>query len=117
MAHVYSGKPLLAECGGMMACFDSLDSHPMFGLLSGVVRMQKRLAGLGLLSADLPEGRLGGHTFHFSVTETPLASIAQAVTSTGHGGEAIYRHRRLTASSMHFYFPANPFTAARLFLP
>ncbi|MDP2194843.1 MAG: cobyrinate a,c-diamide synthase [Rhodocyclaceae bacterium] len=115
--HVAAGQPLLAECGGMMACFDSLDANPMFGLLTGSVRMQKKLAGLGLLSVDLPEGNLSGHTFHYSTTETPLAPIAQALKSTGKGSEAIYRHKRLTASYMHCYFPANPAAAARLFLP
>lgn len=116
-AHVDAGKPLLAECGGMMACFDRLDDTPMFGLLPGDTRMQTRLAGLGLLTAELPEGNLTGHTFHFSVAETPLAPIAQAVKSVGQGGEAIYRRGRLTASYMHYYFPSNPAAAARLLLP
>lgn len=121
-AHVEAGKPLLAECGGMMACFDRLVTadgavHVMFGLLPGVVRMQTKLAGLGMLATDLPEGRLTGHTFHYSTTETALAPLAQAVKPVGRGGEAIYRRRRLTASYMHFYFPSNPAAVARLFMP
>jgi cobyrinic acid a,c-diamide synthase len=115
-AHVDAGKPLLAECGGMMACFDRLDSNPMFGLLPGVVRMQKKLAGLGLLTAELPEGTLAGHTFHYSTAETTLVPVAQAIKTVGQGGEAIYRVGRLTASYMHFYFPSNPEATARLFL-
>jgi cobyrinic acid a,c-diamide synthase len=115
-AHVAT-KPLLAECGGMMACFDSLDANPMFGLLPGVAHMQKKLAGLGLLEADLPEGKLTGHTFHYSTAETALEPVAQAIKTAGRGGEAIYRVGRLTASYMHCYFPANPAAAARLFLP
>ncbi|MDP1652550.1 MAG: cobyrinate a,c-diamide synthase [Rhodocyclaceae bacterium] len=121
-AHIEAGKPLLAECGGMMACFDTLyetsgAAHAMFGLLPGTVRMQSRLAGLGHLGVDLPEGQITGHTFHYSTTATPLASLVQAVKANGRGGEPIYRHRRLTASYMHFYFPSNPEAAARLFLP
>lgn len=120
-AHVDAGKPLLAECGGMMACFDTLHdaegtAHAMFGLLLGAVRMQLRLAGLGHLSAELPEGRIAGHTFHYSITETAPEPLAQAIKASG-GGEAIYRRRRLTASYMHFYFPSNPEAAARLLLP
>ncbi|MDO8933466.1 MAG: cobyrinate a,c-diamide synthase [Rhodocyclaceae bacterium] len=119
--HVAAGKPLLAECGGMMACCDTLRetsgvTHAMFGLLPGTVRMQEKLAGLGILAAELPEGRLTGHTFHYSTTATPLAPMGQAVKATGRGGEAIYRQQRLTASYMHFYFPANPAGVARLFL-
>ncbi|MFN4148767.1 MAG: cobyrinate a,c-diamide synthase [Rhodocyclaceae bacterium] len=116
-AHLAAGKPMLAECGGMMSCFERLDDGPMFGLLPGIVRMQKRLAGLGLLEANLPEGVLRGHTFHYSIVETPLAPIAQAMKLSGQGGEAIYRKGRLTASYMHFYFPSNPEAVARLFLP
>ncbi len=118
---VAAGKPLLAECGGMMACFDTLYTvegvaYPTFGLLPGAVRMQSKLAGLGMLSAELPEGRLTGHTFHYSTTETSLEPTGHAVKLNGRGSEAIYRRQRLIASYMHFYFPANPEAAARLFL-
>lgn len=121
-AHVAADKPLLAECGGMMACFSSLEdiggiTHSLFDLLPGTVRMQPKLAGLGMLSAELPEGRLTGHTFHYSTTKTPLEPICAAVKLNGRGSEAIYRRQRLTASYMHFYFPSNPEAAARLFLP
>ncbi|MCX8085446.1 MAG: cobyrinate a,c-diamide synthase [Rhodocyclaceae bacterium] len=120
-AHVAAGKPLLAECGGLMACCETLHdltgrAHRMWGLLPGVTRMQKELAGLGLLAAELPEGRLTGHSFHFSTFESPLAPVAQAVSLAGRGGEAIWRRGRLTASYMHCYFPSNPRAAASLFL-
>ncbi len=120
-AHVNAGKPLLAECGGMMACFESLvtvdgAAHAAFGLLPGATRMQAKLAGLGMLAAELPEGRLTGHTFHYSTTETALEPLAQAVKFNGRGSEPVYRRQRLTASYMHAYFPSNPEAAARLFL-
>ncbi|HLA34796.1 MAG TPA: cobyrinate a,c-diamide synthase [Rhodocyclaceae bacterium] len=121
-AHCAAGKALLAECGGMMACFDALIDgdgvqHAGYGLLPGVSRMQRQLAGLGMLAAELPEGALRGHTFHYSRSETPLTPLCEARKSTGRGGEAVYRVARLTASYMHFYFPANPEAAARLLLP
>lgn len=119
-AHVQAGKALLAECGGMIACAETLvdaagRSWPMFGLIPGQARMQSRLAGLGVLEGDLPEGRLTGHTFHYSTFETTLAPLALARKTRGAGGEAIYRHGRLTASYMHFYFPSNPVATAALF--
>jgi len=119
-AHVQAGKALLAECGGMIACAETLvdaagRSWPMFGLIPGQARMQSRLAGLGVLEGDLPEGRLTGHTFHYSTFETTLAPLALARKTRGTGGEAIYRHGRLTASYMHFYFPSNPVATAALF--
>jgi len=121
-AHVEADKPLVAECGGMMACFESLStidgtSHQGFGLLPGTTTLQRKLAGLGLLAAALPEGQLTGHTFHYSTVKTTLEPIAQATkTTTGQIAEAIYRHRHLTASYMHFYFPSNPEATAGLFL-
>lgn len=120
-AHVAAGKPLLAECGGMMTLFDALvdidgQSHAGGGLLPGRVAMQKKLAALGLQEVGLPEGTLRGHTFHYSSAETPLKVLAQAIRPDGRPGEAIYRRQRLTASYMHLYFPSNPEATARLFL-
>jgi cobyrinic acid a,c-diamide synthase len=120
-AHVAAGKPLLAECGGMMSLFDTLvdidgQSQAGGGLLPGRVAMQKKLAALGLQEVVLPEGTLRGHTFHYSSAETPLKVLAQAIRPDGRPGEAIYRRQRLTASYMHLYFPSNPEATARLFL-
>jgi cobyrinic acid a,c-diamide synthase len=120
-AHVAAGKPLLAECGGMMVLFRQLTDkagvrHLMAGLLPGETVMQQRLAALGMQSAELPEGRLNGHTFHYSKCDTPLAPLIRARDGEGHEGEAIYRVGRLTASYVHFYFPSNPEATARLFL-
>ena len=119
--HVAAGKPLLAECGGMMALFQSLrdvhgQTHAMAGLLPGHVHMQKRLSGLGMQEAELPEGGVRGHSFHYSQTETPLAPLCSSQRPDGRSGEAIYRQRRLTASYMHLYFPSNAPAVARLFL-
>jgi len=120
-AHVDTGKPLLAECGGMMALFESLreidgQEHALAGLLPGRVLMQKRLAGLGMQEVALPEGVLRGHTFHYSKTETDLAPLCLSEHPGGRAGEAVYRQRRLTASYMHLYFPSNPEAVARLLL-
>ena len=119
-AHVDAGKPLLAECGGMMALFDSLrdvDGHDfsLAGLLPGQVVMQRKLAALGMQEVVLPEGALRGHAFHYSRAETPLLPAVQAQRPDGRLGEAIYRRQRLTASYMHLYFPSNPLAVARLF--
>ena len=119
-AHQAAGKPILAECGGMMSLFETLTdregaTHPGAALLPGHTRMQPRLAALGTQVAELPEGRLNGHTFHYSKSETPLAPLARATTPAGREGEAIYRLGRLTASYVHFYFPSNPAATAALF--
>ncbi|MCG2575709.1 cobyrinate a,c-diamide synthase [Dechloromonas sp. XY25] len=118
-AHVDAGKPLLAECGGMMSLFDEVvdkagTAHRFGGLLPGRSVMQQRLAALGTQFVDLPEGRLFGHTFHYSKSESPLQPLARAQTADGRDGEAIFRRNRLTASYVHFYFPSNPLAVAGL---
>lgn len=122
-SHVENGKPLLAECGGLLYLLDRLTdaaghSARMAGILPGTATMQTRLANLGLHSAGLPEGTLRGHTFHHSRAEIDCIPLTQSVAARHHGTpEAIYRRGRLTASYMHFYFPSNPEAAMRLFLP
>ena len=121
-SHVECGKPLFAECGGMMALFETLvdldgQSHRLGGLLPGLVTMQKKLAALGMQDVELPEGRLRGHTFHYSLAQTPLAILVRSRRANGSPGEAVYRRQRLTASYLHLYFPSDPVAAARLFLP
>ena len=120
-AHVDAGKPVLAECGGMMALFETLtdidgQQHALAGVLQGQVGMQKKLTALGLQEVELPEGRVRGHTFHFSKTETDLLPLCTTYHPDGLASEAVYRRQRLTASYMHLYFPSNPLAIARLFL-
>ncbi|MBA1195146.1 cobyrinate a,c-diamide synthase [Pseudomonas entomophila] len=122
-AHHADGKPLLAECGGMLYLLEALTDvagqrADLLGLLSGEAVMQKRLAALALQTVDLPEGALRGHTYHHSLTETPHTPIARGHSPNGgRGAEAVYRLGRLTASYVHFYFPSNPEAAAALLRP
>lgn len=121
--HHAQGKPLLAECGGMLYLLDSLtdvagEKAELLGLLPGQATMQKRLAALALQDVALPEGHLRGHTYHHSLTSTALEPIARGQSPNGgRGAEAVYRHGRLTASYVHFYFPSNPRAAAALLRP
>ena len=119
-AHVAAGKPVLAECGGLMSLLEAIVDkagveHTFAGLLPGRAVMQKRLAALGMQEVDLPGGRLTGHTFHYSQTETPLAPWLRARRPDGGEGEAIYRSGPITASYVHFWFPSNPAAVAGLF--
>lgn len=121
--HVDDGRPLLAECGGMLYALDSLAdvegvSFPMAGLLRGSAAMQTRLGGLGMQAVTLPEGELRGHTFHYAhaqIDETPLAMASNP--DGGPSKEGVYRRGRFTASFMHLYLPSNPAAAVALFRP
>jgi cobyrinic acid a,c-diamide synthase len=120
--HHQAGKPIYAECGGLLYTLESLADQegyraPMLGLLPGHAALQTKLAGLGMQSVELPEGELRGHTFHHSRLETPLSPLAHGRRQRdGKPGEAVYRVGRLTASYLHLYFPSNPAAAAQLFL-
>jgi cobyrinic acid a,c-diamide synthase len=122
-AHHRAGKPILAECGGMLYLLDALTDvdgqrAELVGLLAGEAVMQKRLAALALQSVELAEGVLRGHTYHHSLTSTQLQPVARGVSPNGgRGAEAVYREGRLTASYVHFYFPSNPEAVAALLRP
>ncbi len=121
-AHAASGKPMLAECGGMLYLLDELvDQNErmgrMCGVLPGRARMQMRLMGLGLQSARFETGELRGHTFHHSIIETSMSPSLCGERQHGGGGEAIYRQGRVTASYLHWYFPSSPSVVADLFRP
>jgi cobyrinic acid a,c-diamide synthase len=121
-AHVAAGKPLLAECGGMLYLLDELcdqDGHvgTMCGILPGRARMQARLMGLGFQWARFEAGELRGHTFHHSQLETPMPASLTGVRQNGSEGEAIYQSGRLTASYLHWYLPSAPSAAAELLRP
>lgn len=118
-------KPILAECGGMMALAEAINGTPVFGLLAGHCQMEKRFQGLGtqhvsLSQSELAQGELAqveiaAHTFHYGSFTTPLAIAFQATSQYGKG-EAVYQHGSITASFLHFYFASNPQVAASLFL-
>jgi cobyrinic acid a,c-diamide synthase len=123
--HVRAGKPVWAECGGMMVLFDQLtlvdgSSHPMWGVLPGSVSMQKRLAALGPQQLRVAGATLRGHTFHYSTCTTTLQPAARTEAAPGRKlrgeGEALYVSGPVRASYFHAWFASDPEAAARLFL-
>lgn len=118
-AHHAAGRPILAECGGLMTvCRTLVDrdgvAHALAGLLDATATMQPRLQALALQQADFGAGALRGHSFHYSTLETALTPALRAQDAQGAPGEAVYRCGALTASYVHFYFASNPAAAARL---
>lgn len=122
-AHVDAHKPLFAECGGLLYLLDALtDKHgnraTMAGILPGEAHMHQKLQGLGYQRAPFPDGILRAHTFHYSALAMGMApaAVGERLFNTS-GAEAVYQHKRLTATYLHCYFPSNPVAAARLFQP
>ena len=115
-----AGKPILAECGGLMACTDSLidgegGTHSMLGLLPGAVRMAGKLKALGLHSLTTGLGELRGHTYHHSELACELAPIGHTRKLAGTGAEPVFWQGSLTASYFHGYFPSAPALVAAIF--
>lgn len=66
-AHVAAGKPVWAECGGMVALGRAIiladgTRMPLWDILPGEARMQSRLAGLGMQQCSVRAGVDGAFT-------------------------------------------------------
>jgi len=123
-AHIAAGKPVWAECGGMMALFDTLitadgQRHAQWGLVPGCVTMHKRLAALGPQQLQLASGLLRGHTFHYSTTETALPPVTRTArpdtSAQPDAGEALWQHGSVRASYFHAWFASCPAAVVELF--
>jgi cobyrinic acid a,c-diamide synthase len=81
------GRPLFAECGGMMYLLGKLvdvrgRAHPMAGAFPGSTEMQARLAGFGYGEAHLRRSsllgergqRVRGHVYHHSHRRSPAGT-------------------------------------------
>lgn len=122
--HVAQGKPVWAECGGMLALCDGVTGldgriQAMWGLLPGQVIMQNRLGGLGMQQLVLDTGLLRGHTFHYTRLETTMPvstrSSRPGAAVQPDRGEALYALGSVRASYFHAWFPSNPAAVAGLF--
>ncbi len=124
-----AGMPVYAECGGFMyLCEEIVDragrAYPMVGLIPGVCRMQRRLAGMGYVQAVALEDNLlcrrgetlRGHEFHdSSFAPRREDGFPWAFSFSGRGGERPdgYCRGNILASYLHFHFASRPRAAAR----
>jgi len=122
------GKPIYAECGGMMVLAESLTTlnnefFPMAGVLPLQIAMTKRLVHFGYANVEFTEdcllGEKGmtvrGHSFHCSqATITgPLETLYWVRYSLSGREEAEgYSRQNVLASYIHLHFRANPAIAA-----
>ena len=122
--HMAQGKPVWAECGGMLALCDGVtaldgSTQPMWGLLPGQVVMQSRLGGLGMQQLALDMGLLRGHTFHYTRLETAMPVLTRSsrpgAAVQADRGEALYQYGSVRASYFHAWFPSCPAAVASLF--
>jgi cobyrinic acid a,c-diamide synthase len=121
-AFVASGRPVLAECGGLLYLCDELDGHPMCGAIAARGSMSRRLT-LGYREAvaatstpwiDAGE-RVRGHEFHYAELQPSDARRNAAWTLSARGttrAEGVVVGA-LQASWLHVHWAAHPRLALR----
>jgi cobyrinic acid a,c-diamide synthase len=140
-AFAASGRPVLAECGGLLYLARELDGHEMCGVLPLRARIGERLS-LGYREAvaataapwlDAGE-RVRGHEFHYTQVEAAGSAAARAdggvaTVDVRAGGDELpaawmlsargrerlegYVHGGVQASYLHVHWAAHPRLAAR----
>ena len=121
-----SGRPVYAECGGMLYLSESLsvdeDSYAMAGVLPLSMQMTDSLVQFGYVTVEFTEdcllGRKGtvvrGHSFHHSriASQGDVATNYHVQYSIS-GKEELegFRQGNVLASYIHVHFRANPAVA------
>jgi cobyrinic acid a,c-diamide synthase len=113
------GRPVVAECGGLLYLVRELDGHPMCGVLDATARMTGRLTlgyrdALALKDSPLAEAgaEVRGHEFHYSTVE-PKAGQRPAWDLVGRGPEGFVAGG-VHASYLHTHWAATPGLPRRL---
>jgi cobyrinic acid a,c-diamide synthase len=126
-----SGRPVYAECGGLMYLARALEDeggelHPMVGVLPATVRMTPKRLTLGYAEVELmretPLGPSGvilrGHEFHASWIDLVPASVPRAYTVRMRRGELPREEGYLVGNALlsyvHLHFGSNPAVAEHL---
>jgi cobyrinic acid a,c-diamide synthase len=123
-AFAAAGRPLVAECGGLLYLGRSLDGLPMCGVLPAEARMTGRLS-LGYRHAQAAgssvlaeQGQaVAGHEFHYSAVDPPAgASPAWLLDDRRSGGSRPegFVAGGVHASYLHTHWAGQPGLPARL---
>jgi cobyrinic acid a,c-diamide synthase len=115
-AFAASGRPVLAECGGLLYLCATLDGHEMCGVLPARGFMSDRLT-LGYREAVAATAtpwidagaRVRGHEFHYSQVQPPAGAVpAWSLSARGRSCEEGLVAGALQASFLHVRWAAHP---------
>jgi len=125
---VQSGKPVYAECGGLMYLTEAIideetRSFPMVGVFPTRARMQPNLAALGYVEVEgmdnavwlRPGEQARGHEFRYSVIDELPAHVMRRyrVSTIGSERREGFAAGAVLASYVHLHFGSCPRFAAR----
>jgi cobyrinic acid a,c-diamide synthase len=119
---VAAGRPVLAECGGLLYLCRELDGHRMCGAIPARAEMTKRLT-LGYREATAQTATpwieagesVRGHEFHYTRVEAEVElSPAWRLSARGIERSEGYATGALQASYLHVHWAAHPQLALRL---
>jgi cobyrinic acid a,c-diamide synthase len=117
------GRPVYAECGGLMYLCDAIQDHAgmrhaMLGLLQGCAVMTDRLQALGYVEVETrsrtllgPAGtKFRGHQFRHSRLDTTLVPelYAMTITRSGQASSEGYGRENLVGSYVHAHWASTP---------
>lgn len=112
-----SGRPVIAECGGLLYLCTDLDGQPMCDVIHARARMTKRLT-LGYREATAMNDNLyvargehlRGHEFHYSTVDPANGASKAAWTLRARSGERTegFATSSLHASYLHVHWAAHP---------
>jgi len=119
-AFARTGRPVLAECGGLLYLCEQLDGLPMCGVLPARGRMAGRLS-IGYREATAQAASVlwaagepvRGHEFHYSAVEGD-ATAAWELTARGRTRAEGFVAGGVHASYLHVHWAAFPQAARRL---
>jgi cobyrinic acid a,c-diamide synthase len=131
-AYATSGRPLYAECGGLMYLSRGIEAderfYPLLGVLPARTRMLAARKALGYVEATLTDdslwGRRGdvlrGHEFHYSeLIDDPISDPAWRTVYSLRRRRADsvetegYQNGAILASYAHLHFASRPAAVAR----
>ncbi|WP_254716497.1 cobyrinate a,c-diamide synthase [Actinomadura sp. WMMB 499] len=115
-----AGRPVYAECAGLLYLAQELDGAPMCGVLDGVKATMAPRLTLGYRAAvavaDSVVARTGervrGHEFHRTVTDPAHGDTAAWQWSTS--GPAGFVQGDCVASYLHLHWAGSPWFASRM---
>jgi cobyrinic acid a,c-diamide synthase len=115
-----AGRPVLAECGGLLYLCESLDDHAMCGVLPARGQMTGRLS-LGYRAARAvtatpwlqPGTTVQGHEFHYSSVDAPDLTPAWTLSARGTSRPEGIVAGAVQASYLHVHWASHPQLARR----